>query len=97
MSEKHKLFGAICKRGEPTPQERKASYRFNIEHRGVKDWFEATAPSGGDYILAAQAAWEAYDRAERTGNQELIKATRRDWWLAAEQRRLHGSFVLTGK
>ncbi len=43
-----------------------------------------------DYILAAQAAWEAHDRAHRTGNRELIKATLQEWAIAAEQRRLYG-------
>jgi hypothetical protein len=43
-----------------------------------------------DYIFAAQRAWEAHDRAHRTGNRELIKATLREWAIAAEQRRLYG-------
>lgn len=43
-----------------------------------------------DYILAAQAAWEALDRAHRTGNRPLIKEALRAWAAAAEQRGLYG-------
>lgn len=43
-----------------------------------------------EYILAERRAFDALQLAHRTGDKALIEAARREWAIAAYQRRVFG-------